>query len=205
MKYSFKAWFYGYFFHSACKPIYRKRGISKKSIIEIAVEHKKITIRAKDMNDDRLLSSYIMGIYFIAMNRNTGLSAEENYKILETGLASSKMFRKGLGSAEAYLDEKNMPGRIKWAEESRLRKNENNWVLDVLPKCDEYDLGYEYYECGICKICQDEGCPELARYMCRLDYLIADIMNAKLVRTKTLAEGGDSCDFRYSIKKNGDS
>ncbi len=68
----------------------------------------------------------------------------------------------------------------------------------MLPGCDEYDLGYDYYECGVCKICQDEGCPELAKYMCRLDFVIADIMGMKLVRTKTLAEGADLCDFRYS-------
>lgn len=198
MNNSFKVRFYGFFFHSACKKEYKKHGIPKKTVKAIVAEHKNIILRAKDMNDERLISSYIMGIYFIAMNRNTGLSAEDNYNLIKDGLISSAMFRKGLGSAEDYLDEKNMPGRMEWAKKSRQRKNENNWVLDVLPKCDEYDLGYEYYECGICKICSDEGCPELAKYMCRFDYVIADIMNAKLVRTKTLAEGADSCDFRYS-------
>lgn len=107
---------------------------------------------------ENLLSSYIMGIYFIAMNRCTGLSPEDNYKILESSLKKSSMFRKGLGTAEAYLDEKYIPRRLKWAEESKRRKNENNWVLDVLPRCEEYDLGYDYHECGICKICKDEGC-----------------------------------------------
>ena len=90
--------------------------------------------------------------------------------------------------------------RLKWSEESHKRRNENNWVVDVLPKCAEYDLGYDYHECGICKICKDEGCFELAKYLCRLDYVIADMMDAKLVRTKTIAEGSDMCDFRYSLK-----
>ena len=89
---------------------------------------------------------------------------------------------------------------MKWAEESHQRRNENNWVVDVLPKCEAYNLGYDYHECGICKICRDEGCFELAKYLCRLDYIIADMMGAKLVRTQTLAEGGDHCDFRYSLK-----
>ncbi len=44
----------------------------------------------------------------------------------------------------------------------------------------EYDLGYDYHECGICKICQDEGCPELASYLCRMDFVLADIINMKL-------------------------
>ena len=41
---------------------------------------------------------------------------------------------------------------------------------------------------------------ELAKYLCKLDYVIADMMNVKLARTTTLADGGDKCDFRYSLK-----
>lgn len=200
MKYSFKAWFYGHFFHTICKPQYQVAGVKSRNVGKIVKEHKAITIRAKDMNDEKLLSSYIMGIYFIAMNRCTGLSPEDNYNILESSLKKSSMFRKGLGTAEAYLDEKYIPRRLKWAEESKRRKNENNWVLDVLPRCEEYDLGYDYHECGICKICKDEGCFELAKYLCQFDFMMADLMNAKLVRTTTIAEGGDLCDFRYSLK-----
>ncbi len=200
MKLSLKARFIGHFFHSMLKPQYAARNFPKSAVTDIAKEYKLIAARAKDMNDEKLLSSYIMGIYFIAMNRHTGLDAEENYKMLENAIRSSKTFKKGLGTAEAYLDEKNMPMRRKWSEESHKRRNENNWVVDVLPKCAEYDLGYNYFECGICRICRDEGCFELANYLCRLDYVLADMMNAKLVRTKTLAEGADMCDFRYSLK-----
>ena len=42
------------------------------------------------------------------------------------------------------------------------------------------------------------------KYMCRLDFVIADIMGMKLVRTKTLAEGAELCDFRYSKRENGE-
>ena len=44
------------------------------------------------------------------------------------------------------------------------------------------------------------GCPELAKYLCRMDFVLADIMGMKLVRTGTIAEGADICDFRYSRK-----
>ncbi len=200
MRYSFKTRVMSNMFHSACKKQCHKRGISNAAIAKIMPEHKEIVLHAKDMNDNRLYSSYVMGIYFIAMNRCTGLSAEENYNILSTALSESLIFRKGLGTAEKYLDEKNIPRRLKWSEESHKRKNENNWVVDILTKCEEFDLGYNYTECGICKICRDEGCFELAKYLCRLDFMIADLMNVKLVRTKTLANGDDLCDFRYSLK-----
>ena len=38
----------------------------------------------------------------------------------------------------------------------------------------------------------------MADYLCRMDYVLADIMHMKLVRTGTIAEGAAFCDFRYS-------
>jgi len=180
------------------KPEYRSKSVSRKQVKNIAKEQKEITLRAGEMSDGKLISSYVMAIYFIAMNRKSGLDAEENYEILAKAISSSKLLKSTMGNSDSYLDDKKLPGRLKWAEESKKRTQKNNWVVEVLPGCDEYDLGYDYYECGVCKICRDEGCPELAKYMCRLDFVIADIMGMKLVRTKTLAEGADLCDFRYS-------
>ena len=186
------------FYHSSVKAELKRREFSKDVTKKIANEHKQIVERAKDIGNSKLLSSYIMGSYFIALNRSTGRSAEENYEIFRDGLCASKLFHKVMGDADSYLDPKRMPGRLQWSEDSHKRKYENDWVVDILPGNDEYDLGYDYHECGICKLCQDEGCPELAAYLCRMDYVLADIMHMELVRTGTIAEGASYCDFRYS-------
>ena len=47
-----------------------------------------------------------MGSYFIAMNRSTGKSAEENYEMFRDGLYASKLFHKVMGEANSYLDPK---------------------------------------------------------------------------------------------------
>lgn len=52
-----------------------------------------------------------------------------------------------------------------------------------------------------CKLCRDEGCFELAKYLCRLDFVLADLMDLELARTTTIAEGGGRCDFRYRRKR----
>ena len=200
MKKTFKTWFMGRFFHSSCKAAYARCGLPKSTVSAILAENYAIAARSKPMNDDRLISSYMMGMYFIAMNKKSGLSPQENYKIIESAIKKSSLMKKKMGSAEDYLSEDKLPSRMEWAEETRRRRGENNWVVDVLPKCAEYDLGYDYHECGICKLCRDEGCFELAKYLCKLDYVIADMMNVKLARTTTLADGGDKCDFRYSLK-----
>lgn len=187
-----------HFYHHVVKAELKKRDFPKDVVRKIDEEHHKIIQRAKDIGNSRLLSSYIMGSYFIALNRSTSRSAEENYEIFRDGLCASKLFHKIMGNADSYLDPKRIPARRQWSEDSHKRKYENDWVVDILPGNDEYDLGYDYHECGICKLCQDEGCPELAVYLCRMDYVLADIMNMKLVRTGTIAEGASCCDFRYS-------
>ena len=51
-----------------------------------------------------------------------------------------------MGDADAYLDEKKLPGRKKWSEESHKRQYENDWVVDILEGCGEYDLGYDGHD-----------------------------------------------------------
>ena len=163
-------------------------------------EYRNIIRNAKDIGKSRLMNAYCMGAYFVALNRITGMTGEESYELFKESLYANMIFHKAMGTADNYLDEKRLPGRMKWSEESHKRKYENDWVVDVLDKTESFELGYDYLECGICKLCQDEGCPELAKYLCRLDYVLADIMGMKLERTMTIAEGNPKCDFRYSRK-----
>lgn len=200
MKYTVMCKLYGFFYADACKRELKNRFPGRNMPRAIQAEYKHIVLRAKDIGNSRLLSAYMMAAYFIALCRNTGLTPEENYQIFEAGLYDSRLLRKALGDADSYLDVKKMPGRKVWEKVSHERRYENDWVVDVLEKTENYELGYNYYECGVCKLCKDEGCFELARYLCRLDFVMADIMNMKLERTGTIAEGADFCDFRYSRK-----
>ena len=167
---------------------------------DIKKEYVSVIRRAKDIGASRLLNAYCMAAYFIALNRVTGLPAEDNYRLFKNGLCTNKLFSLALGNAESYLNPKRTPDRKKWAEQSRLRKYENDWIVDVLEKTEKFELGYNYHRCGICRLCMDEGCFELAKYLCRLDFVMADMMGMKLERTQTIAEGADYCDFRYSRK-----
>lgn len=200
MKNSVSALMFRQFYHSAVRAELKKCSFPRSMADEIINEYDKVAARAKDIGKSRLISGYTMGIYFIAMNRSTGKSPEENFEIFRDALCASKLFRKAVGNAESYLDDRKMQGRLKWSEESHKRIYENDWVLDILPGNGEYDLGYDYHECGVCKLYRDEGCPELAHYMCLMDFVLADIMGMKLVRTGTIADGADICDFRYSRK-----
>ena len=183
-------------------------GIVKKAIPDKAVQqnikkmYRDIVLRADDIGgQNRLLGSYALAAFFIAMNRCDHLSAEENSDILEYGLSHSKIYKMVMGNSKHYFSEKNMESRRKWSKETYERKYKNDWVVDVLEKTDDYTFGFDYWECGACKLCQDEGCFELAKYLCRLDYMTTDMMGIHLDRSMTIAEGGEKCDFRFSPKK----
>ncbi len=187
-------WFYK---HAIISELRRRK--TPESIIQsFSKEYSSVSARAKDIGNSKLLSAYEMAMCFLALNYASGKDAEENYEILRDGLCASKIFCNVLADAESYLSEKKLPGRLKWAEDSHKKIYENDWVVDVLPGNEEYDLGYDYHECGVVKLCHDEGHPELAKYCCRMDFILADLMHMKLVRQGTLAEGADHCDFRYS-------
>lgn len=169
---------------------------------KIKKEYKEIVARAPFIGKKNVLNgAYMMAAYFIALNRSNQFTAEENYQFFANGLKENEMFRKFCGTAQQYLDESRMPKRREWDEETHKRKYPNDWVVTVLEKTDEYELGYDYEECGVCKLCTQENAFELAHYLCRMDFIQADIMGMKLVRTKTIADGGDICDFRYSRMK----
>ena len=95
-----------HFYHHVVKAELKRRGFPKDVARKIGEEHYKIIQRAKDIGNSRLLSSYIMGSYFIAMNRSTGKPPKENYEIFRDGLYASKLFHKVMGDAESYLDSK---------------------------------------------------------------------------------------------------
>ncbi|WP_461811412.1 L-2-amino-thiazoline-4-carboxylic acid hydrolase [Faecalimonas sp.] len=179
-----------------------KEKLTRPCRLEILLEYKRILSNAKDIGKkNTLLSAYVLAAWFIAMNRVDKLSPEENIAILIEGLRNSRIFCIIMGDAEHYLAPKRIEKQKKWAESTKERHYENDWVVELLPGNDEYDLGYDYLECGICKLCHDESCPQFAKYLCRLDYMFAEVMGMRLERTSTLAAGGDKCDFRFSRKK----
>lgn len=143
---------YGWFYSHACKK-QLKAQYGGQMLKECRKEYRAVVGRAKDIGPSRLLSAYCMAAWFIALDRSTGGSAEENYTLFRDGLMKSRLFHMAMGNADAYLNEKKLPGRLKWAAESKEKKYENDWVLDVLPGGEGFDLGYDYLECGACKLC----------------------------------------------------
>ena len=92
----------------------------------------------------------------------------------------------------------------KRAIESHLQQYPEGYVFNFVEGDGKtYDYGVDYLECASCKFLARQGAPELAPYLCPVDILYSDALGWGLMRTQTLAEGADRCDFRF--KKGGET
>jgi len=97
------------------------------------------------------------------------------------------------------LSQKRIDQRKRAAAISQERLYPDDWVFEIVEGDGQtFEFGVDYTECGIVKYLTREGAPELAPYLCWLDYPMCKSMRVKLVRTETIAQGCERCNFRFS-------
>ena len=67
----------------------------------------------------------------------------------------------------------------------------------------EFDWGVDYLACGNYNFVKAQGAEEFAPYVCMSDVALGDALGWGLIRTQTIADGCESCDFRF--KKGSDT
>jgi hypothetical protein len=89
-------------------------------------------------------------------------------------------------------------GRI--SAQSQQRKYPGDFVVQFVPGDGRnFDFGLDFTGCAIHKFFQAEQAGHFAKYMCRIDYLTTSFKGIELIRTGTIANGADKCDFRYRL------
>jgi len=84
--------------------------------------------------------------------------------------------------------------------ESQQRRYPQDFVFSYIQgDGKEFDFGIDYTECAIVNFFRAQGADEFTRYVCLYDFLNSQLTGTGLIRTKTLAEGADKCDFRFKI------
>jgi len=87
--------------------------------------------------------------------------------------------------------------QAKWTQQRRYADDWFNEIVEGDGRT--FGWGIDITECGLVKFLHAQGADELAPYLCDLDYVMAEAAGVGLTRTKTLAWGCDSCDFRWTI------
>ena len=62
---------------------------------------------------------------------------------------------------------------------------------------DDFGLGVNYLKCGNYNFAMEHGGEEFAPFICMSDIALSDALGWGLMRTQTLADGCDYCDFRF--------
>jgi hypothetical protein len=76
-------------------------------------------------------------------------------------------------------------------------------VTIITDKTKTYGLGYglDIIECGICKLFGKHNYSHYVPILCEVDKITSGFAGLELIRTGTIANGGEKCDFRFKRKQ----
>jgi hypothetical protein len=96
-----------------------------------------------------------------------------------------------------------MARRRQRAKRTQLRRYPDDYICEFVPgDGQQFDYGYDFLECAAQKFYHLQGAEELLPFYCRLDFARSQVYGLGLIRTTTLAEGGEKCDFRFKPKQS---
>jgi hypothetical protein len=70
-------------------------------------------------------------------------------------------------------------------------------VKYVIGNGQDFDFGVDYIRCGNYAFAKEQGVEEFAPYVCMSDIALGNALGWGLIRTGTLADGCETCDFRF--------
>jgi len=134
-----------------------------------------------------------------AMKRH-GKSVDEAWELCHAGLrlrmARYSPLRRWLLSR--MMSSRLVSRRMRQQAESGASRSVGGFeVRYVIGDGNEFDWGVDYVRCGNYQLVVDQGAGEFAPYVCMSDIALGDALGWGLIRTHTIADGCDSCDFRF--------
>lgn len=151
--------------------------------------------------DDRFLVNLLSAAMLAAVYRNLSkrppLEAVTDY--YHRSMTENAVMRRFLQKDNSYTP-RAQAKLARQAEASQRRSNPFSWKFryEAGPDCNSYTAYFS--TCGICRLFQKLGIPEIIPAMCTYDYEMAGWSGTEFTRTQTLAAGGSCCDCHYRKK-----
>ena len=95
-----------------------------------------------------------------------------------------------------------MNARNRLAGDAWFNRFPDNWKYTFSYNMEIPECRITYTKCAICEMAKRENCFHLVRYMCTTDYASQELMGNTLIRTKTLGNGDECCDFHIIGRKS---
>ena len=155
------------------------------------------------MSKNMFVMTMYAGAFFIALYKAVpgGMTAEVIEGLIREASYCPLMRRVKEGKS-AFTDgmAKTRAAQAAWSREHIDEYPMNwYWYFEDVPGKDEYYITHK--QCGICKLCAQEGCADITRYLCAMDYYTFELQGAVLDRTKTLGYGDDECNFHLMSRE----
>ncbi len=185
------------------------REFAESVVSDVREEYSKLIPEIPYVGQNRILVLFITGtaqsLAMYKVLRNHGKTLEEAgmlYYLMCKAILNSypRTVRWLIGKAS--FSKLFLRAARKSALESQKRLYPGGYVFSFVEGDQKnFDYGVDYFECAGCKFLSDQGASELAPYVCTADIVYSDSFGWGLMRTKTIAEGFEKCDFRF--KKGG--
>jgi len=136
------------------------------------------------------LAAYFVAIYKVAAGRLD----ESTFAGMIEYICSSDTFVK-ISSMKPFFTEKNIGTRDRLQSDPEFNSYPDNWKYTFTYDMSVPECTITYSKCAICLMAQRENCFEIMKYLCTTDYAQQAAMGNTLIRTKTIGNGDDICDF----------
>ncbi len=146
----------------------------------------------------------VFAAWYVALFRamqSQGLTAEDTGRMLYD-LTVMKLGTESRPEALAEGAARFTPeffGQMKrWCDWSQKQTYPANWVAEFIDgQGQDFDYGLDFSQCGAVLYFEKQQALDVAPYFCLIDFPVSDHKGTGLVRTKTIAQGHEVCDFRY--------
>lgn len=170
---------------------------------KVMAEYRGMIARNPDIGSIKtnpLLPGLYLAAYALAFHKAYPQYIDGNALGEMTDLMAASSTMKRLYEGKDFFTKKNISSRAAMATEP-AEKYPENWKYDFRADMEKRECFIDYHSCAICNMCKREGCFDLLKYMCKIDFVSQELMGNTLIRTKTLAEGYDVCDFHIIGKR----
>ena len=156
--------------------------------------------KKNSLTENLYLTAAMLAIYQALKAR--GKTVEETARLIYQGtcsLYSSLPFSFVLfWQGRQLFSQRRIDQRRQAAAISQARHYPDDWVFEIVAgDGKDFQFGVDYTECGIVKYLTKQNALELAPHLCWLDYPMCAAMRVRLMRTETIAQGGEKCNFRF--------
>ena len=169
-------------------------GISRRRVKE---EFRKIVERQPEIGGrkNNLIGGLYIAAYFMAVYKAApDLVSEEVFDGLIKAVCDSDLFRK-MNEKKDFFTEKNISTRNRLQSDPEFNSYAENWKYTFSYDMQVPECTIIYTRCAICEMARRENCFHLMKYLCTTDFAQQKLMGNTLIRTKTIGNGDEICDF----------